>query len=202
MQEKGFLAVMTPARPAIKRSRDPQESRRALLQAAAEIFNSEGYFATDSNRIARAAGYAPGTFYTHFADKRAIFLAVYEGWVDEEMALVEAALAGAGDPRAALRRFAEAVLGHHRRWRMFRASLRALYATDAEVHEARLVQRARQIVQTERLLAPNADRAAILTSMLLFEVLCDALADGDVAALGVEEAPLIDRLVEELEKLV
>jgi AcrR family transcriptional regulator len=64
--------------PSSKRSRDPQESRRALLKAAAKIFNSEGYFATDSNRIARAAGYAPGTFYTHFADKRAIFLAVYE----------------------------------------------------------------------------------------------------------------------------
>ena len=107
-----------------------------------------------------------------------------------------------GDPSAARRRFAEAVLGHHRRWRVFRASLRALYATDAEVHEARLAQRARQIAQTERLLAAKADRAAILTSMLLFEALCDSIADGDIAALGVEEAPLIDRLVEELDKLV
>lgn len=193
---------MNPARPAAKRSRDPQESRRALLQAAAGIFNSEGYFATDSNRIARAAGYAPGTFYTHFTDKRAIFLAVYEEWVTEEMALVEAVLSQPGEPRAARRRFAEAVLGHHRRWRVFRASLRALYATDAEVHEARLAQRARQIAQTERLLAAKADRAAILTSMLLFEALCDSIADGDIAALGVEEAPLIDRLVEELDKLV
>jgi AcrR family transcriptional regulator len=193
---------MNPARPAAKRSRDPQESRRALLRAAAEIFNSEGYFATDSNRIARAAGYAPGTFYTHFTDKRAIFLAVYEEWVTAEMALVEAVLSETGEPRAARRRFAEAVLGHHRRWRVFRASLRALYATDPQVHDARLAQRARQIAQTERLLAAKADRAAILTSMLVFEVLCDSIADGDIAALGVEEAPLIDRLVEELDKLV
>jgi AcrR family transcriptional regulator len=193
---------MNSARPAAKRNRDPQESRRALLQAAAAIFNSEGYFATDSNRIARAAGYAPGTFYTHFADKRAIFLAVYEEWVSEEMALVESAAAGAADPRAVRRGFAEAVLGHHRRWQVFRASLRALYATDATVHEARLAQRARQIDQTERLLAPKAGRAAILASMLLFEALCDAIADGDVAALGVEEAPLLDRLIEELDKLM
>jgi AcrR family transcriptional regulator len=190
---------MTPARLATKRSRDPQESRRALLQAAAAIFNSDGYFATDTNRIARAAGYAPGTFYTHFSDKRAIFLAVYEEWVTEEMALVEVAAAGAAD---ANRRFAEAVLGHHRRWQVFRASLRALYATDPVVHEARLAQRVRQIAQTERLLAPNTDRAAILTSMLLFEALCDSIADGDVAALGVEEAPLLDRLVAELDKLM
>src|ERR1700733_4159996 len=125
---------MSSTPPSPKRSRDPQESRRALLQAAAAIFNSEGYFATDSNRIALAAGYAPGTFYTHFADKRGIFLAVYEDWVTDELALVEAALGEAGDPRSARRRFAEAVLDHHRRWRMFRASLRALYATDAEVH--------------------------------------------------------------------
>ncbi|MGG6497807.1 UNVERIFIED_CONTAM: TetR/AcrR family transcriptional regulator, partial [Bacteroidetes bacterium 56_B9] len=62
----------TPARRA-RKARDPQESRRALVEAAAQIFNTVGYFGTDTNRIAKAAGYTPGTFYTHFPDKRAIF---------------------------------------------------------------------------------------------------------------------------------
>jgi AcrR family transcriptional regulator len=64
------------------RSRDPQESRRALIEAAGTIFNTVGYYGTDTNRIAVAAGYTPGTFYTHFTDKREIFLEVYRGWVD------------------------------------------------------------------------------------------------------------------------
>src|SRR3981189_941127 len=57
-----------------RRVRDAQESRRLLVEAAAQIFNSDGFHGTDTNRIAKAAGYTPGTFYTHFPDQRAIFL--------------------------------------------------------------------------------------------------------------------------------
>jgi AcrR family transcriptional regulator len=55
-----------------------------LVAAGANEFNRVGYGGTDSNRIARAAGYAPGTFYKHFADKRDVFLAAYEAWVTAE----------------------------------------------------------------------------------------------------------------------
>ncbi len=66
------------------RTRNPEESRRALVDAAARIFNTVGYHGTDTNRIARAAGYTPGSFYTHFRDKKSIFLEVYRRWVEEE----------------------------------------------------------------------------------------------------------------------
>lgn len=62
----------------------PEETRERLVVAAAQLFNRVGYDGTDSNRIAREAGYAPGTFYKHFRDKKEIFLAVYEGWVTKE----------------------------------------------------------------------------------------------------------------------
>src|ERR1700688_2860595 len=74
------------------RHRQPDKTRRALIEAAARIFNSDGYHSTDSNRIAREAGYAPGTFYVHFADKLAIFLDVYENWVSAEWSSIEAIL--------------------------------------------------------------------------------------------------------------
>ena len=123
----------------------------------------------------------------------------------EELALAETALGADGDRRAARRRFAEAVLDHHRRWRVFRASLRALYATDAEVHAARLAQRERQIVQSMALLSRQPgeppSRARLLATMLGFEALCDAIADGDAAALGVDAAALIELLVEALDAL-
>ena len=83
-------ADRSPAEPQVRsrpsRNRQPNKTRDALLEAAARIFNSAGYHGTDSNRIAREAGYAPGTFYVHFADKLAIFLEVYEGWVSTEWA--------------------------------------------------------------------------------------------------------------------
>ncbi len=56
-------------------SRRSDDTRDRLVAAAARAFNRAGYHGTDSNRIARAAGYAPATFYKHFADKRAIFVA-------------------------------------------------------------------------------------------------------------------------------
>jgi len=115
-------------------ARAPEETRSKLVEAAGRLFNSVGYFGTDSNRIAREAGYAPGTFYVHFADKREIFLEVYRGWVSSEWQAIAAAIApekGApvfrkGHATALSLRIAQAVLRHHREWRMFRKSLRAL----------------------------------------------------------------------------
>src|SRR5215475_16206765 len=119
-----------PRRPH-KRSRDPEASRRALVDAAAQLFNSVGYYGTDTNRIAIAAGYTPGTFYTHFEDKRTIFLEVYRQWLDDEIAAVATVLDS--DEPAKQVRLARVILDHHRKWRTFRASLRALYATDPVV---------------------------------------------------------------------
>ena len=71
-------------------ARAPEETRSKLIAAAAKLFNSVGYFGTDFNRIARQAGYAPGTFYVHFADKREVFLEVYLGWVELEWQAIAA----------------------------------------------------------------------------------------------------------------
>ena len=92
-------AAKSPTRTKPERHRQPVETRRALIEAAAKIFNSAGYHGTDSNRIAREAGYAPGTFYVHFADKLAIFLEVYETWVSAEWSSIEAILKSSGSAR-------------------------------------------------------------------------------------------------------
>lgn len=51
------------------------QSRRRLLDAAREHFVAYGYDRTRPQDIARAAGVATGTFYLHFRDKEAVFLA-------------------------------------------------------------------------------------------------------------------------------
>src|SRR5215813_7281496 len=101
------LSPMTkPARPL---RGTPEATRARILAAAARELNRRGFHGTDSNRIARAAGYAPGTFYKHFTDKTDVFLAVYDAWVRTEWAAIGRAVdRGAADIVAL-------VLAHHRR---------------------------------------------------------------------------------------
>ena len=197
-------ADRSPAEPQVRsrpaRNRQPNKTRDALLEAAARIFNSAGYHGTDSNRIAREAGYAPGTFYVHFADKLAIFLEVYEGWVRTEWASIEVILNSGGTARELRKRLSRTVLEHHRKWRTFRASLRALSATDDRVHAARVASRARQI-ETMTMLRrtrgePVPDRVRMLAQLLIAEALCDAVADGDAKSLGIGEGEIV-RLLDE-----
>ena len=59
-------------------SRKPQQrgdTRSRLLSAAQELFVSKGFHATRPQDISRAAGVGHGTFYLHFKDKQACFLA-------------------------------------------------------------------------------------------------------------------------------
>ena len=97
-------------------------------------------------------------------------------------------------------RLARVVLEHHRQWKTFRASLRALYATDAVVHAARLEQRRRQLElslgQTEK--SGRQARSETLATLLIVEALSDAIADGDVEALDVREADMFKVLIDNI----
>lgn len=54
------------------------QSRRRLLDAARSLFVERGYDRTRPQDVAREAGVATGTFYLHFRDKEAVFLAFAE----------------------------------------------------------------------------------------------------------------------------
>lgn len=64
----------TPVRPEpTKRERKNETRRRAILDAALEVFSAHGFAAARVEDIARAAKVAKGTIYIHFADKKDIF---------------------------------------------------------------------------------------------------------------------------------
>src|SRR5262245_36194972 len=110
-----------------------ERTRASLVETAMRVFNEVGFWGTDSNAIAREAGYSPGTFYRHFSDKRAIFLAAYHSWSEHEAEQLGALLArshanGNGKRNGAAGAFVDYLVEHHGRWRTFRASLRALAA--------------------------------------------------------------------------
>ncbi|MEC4019705.1 TetR/AcrR family transcriptional regulator [Streptomyces sp. H27-D2] len=62
--------------------------RRSILDAAIEVFSSQGYARTSVDAIAAAAGVGKQTVYGHFGDKERLFLAAVD----------EARAASSGDP--------------------------------------------------------------------------------------------------------
>jgi len=167
------------------RNNDDMESpttRDKLVAAASREFNERGYLGTDSNRIARAAGFAPQTFYRHFKDKTEIFLAAYRKWVSEEYAAMDA-VAAREDADLAI---ADIILEHHRDWQKFRKSLRLMADKDARVAQARHESFLWKLKRVKKLPA-NASRsdAELITELLAIERLADAVTDGELEPLGV-----------------
>jgi AcrR family transcriptional regulator len=74
-------------------SRSPdEEKRRRILQVSFEAFGELGYKKTTIKHIADRAGIAPGSIYTYFHDKDALFLcAISEIWDRFSVAAEEAA---------------------------------------------------------------------------------------------------------------
>ena len=167
----------------------PEQTRARLIFTAAQLFNRLPYWETDTNGISREAGYSTGTFYRHFKDKREIFIAAYREWVAEEWANIESNVTPGQTAAESIDRAADALIEHHRRWRVFRGNLRALVTYDEELreltHALRREQlekmswlRMRQGLQESRTLESDAVHA------MMFERVCDAIADGDFASLG------------------
>lgn len=177
LASRGAEPSTRPARGA------PEETRRRLVAAAGVVFNRDGFDGTDTNRIAREAGYAPGTFYKHFSDKQDVFAAVYDEWVAAEWRIVDAVLDRGGTDMA--KALAESIVDLHRRWRVFLRSLRVLSTQDPAI---RRVHRAGRRRQLDRM---PGDRARNLFLLYSIERVADALAEDEPEALGASTTDLL-----------
>jgi AcrR family transcriptional regulator len=176
----------------------PDATRERLVAAAAKVFNTVGYHGTDSNRIAKEAGYSPGTFYKHFADKRAIFLAAYRRWVATQWEAVEVELSQGGPPQDVARRLVALTLDHHARWRGLRASLLQLVFSDAKIRRCYRDQRRRQLdlmavirIRLGTTAHRREDDAILLFTM---ERVGDAIAQGELRDLGLDRQAIVEAL--------
>jgi len=75
-------ADVTPASPAQPR-RAGRDTRERLIDAFERLLDEGNYAAVTSGAVARTAGFAHGTFYRYFTDKRALLLATLERLRDE-----------------------------------------------------------------------------------------------------------------------
>jgi AcrR family transcriptional regulator len=159
--------------------RDPEATRAELIGAARKEFEERGFDATQSNKIARRAGYAPQTFYRHFTDKVDILLAVYADWVAEERKAVMEA--------GSIRQAARVLLEHHRGSFRFRRALRVLTITDERVRAARAETRLALMAYLRKLAPHIADmsEARLARSLFVLERVADACVEGEFADLKI-----------------
>src|SRR5215471_1649539 len=178
----------------------PHETRGRLLSAAADLFNREGFYRTDSNEIAKAAGYSTGVFYKHFKDKREIFLAAYEEWSIAEWKQVATIMSSGGSDGEIARQLVLMFIDMHTEWRGLLASLRQLVFTDATVRRFHRRQRKRQLdriaeLRANRRLRPRR-REQDLVYLWTTERAFDAIAQGEVRDLGLNPDLVVDAMVE------
>src|ERR1700742_152829 len=91
---------------ASRRPRRKPESLSKIKSAARKLFVERGYDATRPQDIAREAGLGHGTFYLHYPDKRACFLA----FVEEARQEIDAHLSNARTPDSSLEEMIAATL--------------------------------------------------------------------------------------------
>jgi AcrR family transcriptional regulator len=70
------------------REEKKRRTRKAILQAAVQLFGDKGYERTSIDELARAAGVGKGTIYSYFQTKSEIFLAFCEDELDHVYAEV------------------------------------------------------------------------------------------------------------------
>jgi AcrR family transcriptional regulator len=91
------MATEGRGRPRLEQPRRPGgTAREQILDAAAELFTTQGYANTSTRRIAEAVGVRQASLYHHFATKDDILDALLAGTVDEPLRLAAELLAESG----------------------------------------------------------------------------------------------------------
>ncbi len=71
------------------RAQKKQATRVRILEAATELFNENGYEATDYAAIAKHAGVAYGTIYSHFKNKEYLLIEFYLNFLRRQLSLID-----------------------------------------------------------------------------------------------------------------
>ncbi len=166
-------------------------TRAALLRSAMRLICELGMHGASIDRIAADAGYTKGAFYSHFASKEEMFLAVLDEHFAAEIARLDSVLVGAGHPAQEARHAAEGFLANvdaDPNWRGLYQEF-AVHATRNEAFRLEFVARQRGL--RERMAAVFSRWACDLGVM-------PPVPADDVAAMTffMADGFLLDRLVD------
>lgn len=107
----------------------------SILEAAAELFTTQGYDNTSTSDIATRAGKPVGSVYTYFKDKRQILLALWDLLYREEAeaALAELTVTDGVDVRTAISKAVTRLFERQMLYRKLSPTIAYLATQDAEV---------------------------------------------------------------------
>jgi AcrR family transcriptional regulator len=81
-----------------RKEREKEELKELILNAAREIFLSEGYENTSIRKIAAKIEYSPGIIYQHFRDKNDLLLALHDKAFEDKMEALFISVQNISDP--------------------------------------------------------------------------------------------------------
>lgn len=128
----------------------------ALLEAALDLFAERGYGATSIPDICKEAGLTKGAFYSNFANKEALFLALLDANWGAQSARIRAALPSGRISEVIARRARLPRLDLDRRW--------TLVSTEFSLHAIRHPEVAALLVEHEA--AARGELAALIGESL------------------------------------
>jgi AcrR family transcriptional regulator len=106
----GYDGGVTP----VKRQARAERTRAALLHGARDVFEERGFLDAKISEICERAGVAYGSFYTHFADKDAIFAELIDEMLRTLLAVMRAEPLHGDGPEARIARANRAYLRAYR----------------------------------------------------------------------------------------
>jgi AcrR family transcriptional regulator len=83
----------------LTRREKQQQTRRALIKAASEMFGQRGLDGASIDEVAQAAGYTKGAFYANFKSKEELYLVMLDERFAEEIERLDRVLAGTHEPQ-------------------------------------------------------------------------------------------------------
>jgi AcrR family transcriptional regulator len=167
------------------------------LQAGFEALDAQGHEAVSAQALARRLCVTRGSFYHHFASRRAFVAQLLQRWEDEYTSAVLAAAQAAGGPQAQLQRYV-AIAARLQPGR--EVAIRAWSAKDKQVHAVLQRVEARRLAFARTLAAgllAGSERAADVEAFarmayLGFIGLQQAAAQGEAPAFAQFFADLQD----------
>lgn len=174
------------------------DTRTRLLEAAMSEFIEAGYSGTDTNRIARRAGFAPQTFYRWFKDKAAVMTEVMAVWDEAEVAMW---LAVIQDQHLSTEDLAESFVDNLRPFLTFRLNLRSVLHQVPDIAAQRTQGRRHLMQVLAPLVADHHGPEALGSLLVQIDQFGEAIARGDLTELGLSGAEAhkaLARLIAEL----
>jgi TetR/AcrR family transcriptional repressor of mexJK operon len=181
------------------------EKRRAMLEAARELFVTQGYELASVDAIAGRAGVSKRTVYDHFGNKEMVFAAVTEAVGQKLTATVQIALdrdsSATGDLRARLLGFARCIVQeafpssdyvHYRRLSVRRGSWQQDRESAISVAMELFVRRVKEWAETGTINTDKPRRAAEHFVALTLQLAFDALERTETAMSGEVDEILVD----------